>query len=441
MHRTRRYFLAMAFSLAFGGCTLPDPSAESPQNRENFEKDIGAPSASLEAFEGESRKAPSHSLAEIADFLCKMSVGNFPNWVMYPAYREYLAWGEEEAIAFMADRLEREYAPFYRARYRAISQFIAAHTRCTLAEDGVTAETDAAQAILFRFHQESPNVPNIPDIDEDDVWTVLAREDCQGGNALNALDEGENRDKGEAFRQRGHEMKASELEDACANKIKKRALSDDDWVKAWRAQLEAFWTGKNVKRHVRIVLEPSVLGDYVLRSNVRKNYMAPYETILILKDIDSYDFNSAKKRIDASCRRGTEACRVAAPFWNAAVASVEAAKRLWRDNVEMRVATMESIQLTGNRMVTRVAFDMENRGNTAFKNIEIQTDEATPRLCTMMKRSEIRDTHEFYLNPFEKNRGFCVIEGTLRPDLGLHFLMADSISPAANGESESHNIR
>ena len=107
--------IACVLPQQFGIAREPHSAAQSPS--------IGNPSHAIHPPSNE-------ELEQIAAFLCKMSLGAFPNWALYPMYREYLAPGEEDAIALMADVFEDEFSSAWRDRYRAIARFYANHALC-----------------------------------------------------------------------------------------------------------------------------------------------------------------------------------------------------------------------------------------------------------------------------------------------------------------------
>lgn len=339
-------------------------------------------------------------LRQIADFLCKMSVGAFPNWVLYPAYREYLLPGEEEAIAAMSEVIEDEFAADLRHRYRAISKFYARHAKCRLAVahdsagdalDRPTPPAPAAKGLRddrgnyhFTFEQRLPSIPNLPDAPT-------------------------------------HPVPNGDLE------------------KAWLDTIEDAWQGDYRENNVRIILKRDDDGRVFLLSDVRRQYLEPLESQRVALYTSPEQLSLAQRWLEDSCRRGTAACRDLSPYVDAAASYAADARNLWNDAVKSRIDARRTIQRSGARQDTVVVFDIDNPTEYRFSHIVFSTLEPTKRFCELRAMPDLQndsfaslresDAEPFIAKPNSSAQAICFLSGTLRPDIDLQIEIASPESP------------
>lgn len=335
-------------------------------------------------------------LAQIADFLCKMSVGAFPNWVLYPAYREYLLPGEEEAIAAMSEVIEDEFAADLRYRYRAISKFYARHAKCRLAApdvgaDDATPPDTAAKGLRdnrgnyhFTFEQRLPRIPNLPDAPT-------------------------------------HPVQNGDLE------------------KAWLDTIEDAWKGDYQENGVRIILKRDDDGHAFLLSDVRRQYLEPLEAQRVALCTSPEQLSLAQRWLEDSCRRGTAACRDLSPYVDAAASYAADARKLWNDAIKSRIDVRRTIQRSGSRQDTVVVFDIDNPTEYRFSHIVFSTLEPKKRFCELRAMPALQndsfanlresDAEPFIAKPNSSAQAICFISGTLRPDIDLQIEIASPESP------------
>lgn len=373
----------------------------------------------------------------IAEHLCAMSIGSFPNWAMYPAYREFLAPGEEDAVAALLGFFESDYVGVYKSRFRAISRFYARHARCRLAlADGENAlpdrdfggQPDNAGNLHFVFDQELPKVPNLPDYP-----AVSGGYDAVADSAPDA-----------GCADRVMTKKDASQHSGCA--------SEQNWL----TEIEKAWDGSFRAGRVRIILKPDGFGSYILNSDIRRSYLEPLEIQRIGMALSPQNIDVAAKLLADACRRRTIACKAVGPYLKAAQETIAEVKRMWNDGVKFDASARTSIQLNPGRQNTRVTVSVDNDSGIRFKNIWLRTAESSPRYCELQNSFENSDdlpnseqniaSPSFVLEPHARANAVCIIGNALRPDIALEFVYADATDPTdddvsdANARAQSSNL-
>lgn len=401
-------------------------------------------------------QSPSNEeLEQIAAFLCKMSLGAFPNWALYPMYRDYLAPGEEEAIALMADAFEDEFSSAWRDRYRAIARFYANHALC----QRIDPHADDAPEL-----EQNPS-PADPLDSESALALASGANPSAAGDSESAL----------ALANRANSSAAGDSESAVALAHRaspsaagdsQRIVRDDlgnyhfvfdqqlpvvpnlpDSPKSpstdgWLETIESAWQGDYRHYKVRIILSIDDTGHVFLNSDVKHQYVEPLESQRIAKYISPEQLNLAESWLAGSCKRKTAACRDLAPFLDAAKSYTATSQELWANATRVKIDSMKTIQRSGSRQDTVVVFDVDNPSLNTFSHIVFATKETKPRHCelrafpdslgdSLARLSEL-NTQPFVANPNSNAKALCFIDGTLRPDIELKILIASYKTPPAD---------
>ena len=402
--------IACVLPQQFGIAREPHSAAQSPS--------IGNPSHATHPPSNE-------ELEQIAAFLCKMSLGAFPNWALYPMYREYLAPGEEEAIALMADVFEDEFSSAWRDRYRAIARFYANHALCqridphaddapALEQNPSPADLLASESALALAHRANPSAAG-------DSQRIV-RDDL--GNYHFVFDQ--------------QLPVVPNLPDS------PKSPSADGWLET----IESAWQGDYRHYKVRIILSIDDTGHVFLNSDVKHQYVEPLESQRIARYTSPEQLNLAERWLAGSCKRKTAACRDLAPFLDAAKSYTATSQELWANATSVKIDSMKTIQRSGSRQDTVVVFDIDNPSLNTFSHIVFATKETKPRHCELrafpdslgdsLARLSERHTQPFVANPNSSAKALCFIDGTLRPDIELKILIASYKTPKFVNTSALH---
>ena len=462
--------IACVLPQQFGIAREPHSAAQSPS--------IGNPSHATHPPSNE-------ELEQIAAFLCKMSLGAFPNWALYPMYREYLAPGEEEAIALMADVFEDEFSSAWRDRYRAIARFYANHALCQRidphADDAPALEQNPSPADLLESesalalaHRANPSAAGDPASESALALAHRANPSATGDPASeSAL----------ALAHRANPSAtgdpASESAAALSNRANPSAAGDSQRIvrddlgnyhfvfdqqlpvvpnlpdspkspsaDGWLETIESAWQGDYRHYKVRIILSIDDTGHVFLNSDVKHQYVEPLESQRIARYTSPEQLNLAESWLAGSCKRKTAACRDLAPFLDAAKSYTATSQELWANATSVKIDSMKTIQRSGSRQDTVVVFDIDNPSLNTFSHIVFATKETKPRHCELrafpdslgdsLARLSERHTQPFVANPNSSAKALCFIDGTLRPDIELKILIASYKTPKFVNTSALH---
>lgn len=378
-------------------------------------------------------------LEQIAAFLCKMSLGAFPNWALYPMYRDYLAPGEEEAIALMADVFEDEFSIAWRDRYRAIARFYANHALCQRidphADDAPALEQNPSPAdpidpesALALAHRANPSVAGDPESESVLALAHRANLSAAGDSQRIVRDDLGNY----------HFVFDQQLPVVPNLPDSPKSPSTDGWLET----IESAWQGDYRHYKVRIILSIDDTGHVFLNSDVKHQYVEPLESQRIAKYISPEQLTLAERWLAGSCKRKTAACRDLAPFLDAAKSYTATSQELWANATRVKIDSMKTIQRSGSRQDTVVVFDVDNPSLNTFSHIVFATKETKPRHCELrafpdslgdsLARLSERHTQPFVANPNSSAKALCFIDGTLRPDIELKILIASYKTPPAD---------
>ena len=462
--------IACVLPQQFGIAREPHSAAQSPS--------IGNPSHAIHPPSNE-------ELEQIAAFLCKMSLGAFPNWALYPMYREYLAPGEEEAIALMADVFEDEFSSAWRDRYRAIARFYANHALCQRidphADDAPALEQNPSPADLLESesalalaHRANPSAAGDPASESALALAHRANPSATGDPASeSAL----------ALAHRANPSAAgdpaSESAAALSNRANPSAAGDSQRIvrddlgnyhfvfdqqlpvvpnlpdspkspstDGWLETIESAWQGDYRHYKVRIILSIDDTGHVFLNSDVKHQYVEPLESQRIARYTSPEQLTLAERWLAGSCKRKTAACRDLAPFLDAAKSYTATSQELWANATSVKIDSMKTIQRSGSRQDTVVVFDIDNPSLNTFSHIVFATKETKPRHCELrafpdslgdsLARLSERHTQPFVANPNSSAKALCFIDGTLRPDIELKILIASYKTPKFVNTSALH---
>ena len=383
-------------------------------------------------------QSPSNEeLEQIAAFLCKMSLGAFPNWALYPMYRDYLAPGEEEAIALMADAFEDEFSSAWRDRYRAIARFYANHALC----QRIDPHADDAPAL-----EQNPSPADPLDSESVAALSNRANPSAAGDSeSAAALSPGANPSAaGDSQRivrddlGNYHFVFDQQLPVVPNLPDSPKSPSTDGWLET----IESAWQGDYRHYKVRIILSIDDTGHVFLNSDVKHQYVEPLESQRIAKYISPEQLTLAERWLAGSCKRKTAACRDLAPFLDAAKSYTATSQELWANATRVKIDSMKTIQRSGSRQDTVVVFDVDNPSLNTFSHIVFATKETKPRHCELrafpdslgdsLARLPERHTQPFVANPNSSAKALCFIDGTLRPDIELKILIASYKTPPAD---------
>ena len=378
-------------------------------------------------------------LEQIAAFLCKMSLGAFPNWALYPMYRDYLAPGEEEAIALMADAFEDEFSSAWRDRYRAIARFYANHALC----QRIDPHADDAPAL-----EQNPSPADPLDSESAAALSPGANPSATGDPASESVATLSNRANPSAA---GDSQRISRDDLGNYHFVFDQQLpvvpnlpdspkspSTDGWLET----IESAWQGDYRHYKVRIILSIDDTGHVFLNSDVKHQYVEPLESQRIARYTSPEQLNLAERWLAGSCKRKTAACRDLAPFLDAAKSYTATSQELWANATRVKIDSMKTIQRSGSRQDTVVVFDVDNPSLNTFSHIVFATKETKPRHCelrafpdslgdSLARLSEL-NTQPFVANPNSSAKALCFIDGTLRPDIELKILIASYKTPPAD---------
>lgn len=422
--------IACVLPQQFGIAREPHSAAQSPS--------IGNPSHATHPPSNE-------ELEQIAAFLCKMSLGAFPNWALYPMYREYLAPGEEEAIALMADVFEDEFSSAWRDRYRAIARFYANHALCQRidphADDAPALEQNPSPADLLESesalalaHRANPSATGDPASESAATLSNRANPSAAGDSQRIVRDDLGNY----------HFVFDQQLPVVPNLPDSPKSPSADGWLET----IESAWQGDYRHYKVRIILSIDDTGHVFLNSDVKHQYVEPLESQRIARYTSPEQLNLAESWLADSCKRKTAACRDLAPFLDAAKSYTATSQELWVNATRVKIDSMKTIQRSGSRQDTVVVFDIDNPSLNTFSHIVFATKETKPRHCELrafpdslgdsLARLSERHTQPFVANPNSSAKALCFIDGTLRPDIELKILIASYKTPKFVNTSALH---
>ena len=422
--------IACVLPQQFGIAREPHSAAQSPS--------IGNPSHAIHPPSNE-------ELEQIAAFLCKMSLGAFPNWALYPMYREYLAPGEEEAIALMADVFEDEFSSAWRDRYRAIARFYANHALCQRidphADDAPALEQNPSPADLLESesalalaHRANPSAAGDPASESAATLSNRANPSAAGDSQRIVRDDLGNY----------HFVFDQQLPVVPNLPDSPKSPSADGWLET----IESAWQGDYRHYKVRIILSIDDTGHVFLNSDVKHQYVEPLESQRIARYTSPEQLNLAESWLADSCKRKTAACRDLAPFLDAAKSYTATSQELWANATSVKIDSMKTIQRSGSRQDTVVVFDIDNPSLNTFSHIVFATKETKPRHCELrafpdslgdsLARLSERHTQPFVANPNSSAKALCFIDGTLRPDIELKILIASYKTPKFVNTSALH---
>lgn len=420
--------IACVLPQQFGIAREPHSAAQSPS--------IGNPSHATHPPSNE-------ELEQIAAFLCKMSLGAFPNWALYPMYREYLAPGEEEAIALMADVFEDEFSSAWRDRYRAIARFYANHALCQRidphADDAPALEQNPSPADLLESesalalaHRANPSATGDPASAA--TLSNRANPSAAGDSQRIVRDDLGNY----------HFVFDQQLPVVPNLPDSPKSPSADGWLET----IESAWQGDYRHYKVRIILSIDDTGHVFLNSDVKHQYVEPLESQRIARYTSPEQLTLAESWLADSCKRKTAACRDLAPFLDAAKSYTATSQELWANATSVKIDSMKTIQRSGSRQDTVVVFDIDNPSLNTFSHIVFATKETKPRHCELrafpdslgdsLARISERHTQPFVANPNSSAKALCFIDGTLRPDIELKILIASYKTPKFVNTSALH---
>ena len=420
--------IACVLPQQFGIAREPHSAAQSPS--------IGNPSHATHPPSNE-------ELEQIAAFLCKMSLGAFPNWALYPMYREYLAPGEEEAIALMADVFEDEFSSAWRDRYRAIARFYANHALCQRidphADDAPALEQNPSPADLLESesalalaHRANPSATGDPESAA--ALSNRANPSAAGDSQRIVRDDLGNY----------HFVFDQQLPVVPNLPDSPKSPSADGWLET----IESAWQGDYRHYKVRIILSIDDTGHVFLNSDVKHQYVEPLESQRIARYTSPEQLTLAERWLAGSCKRKTAACRDLAPFLDAAKSYTATSQELWANATSVKIDSMKTIQRSGSRQDTVVVFDIDNPSLNTFSHIVFATKETKPRHCELrafpdslgdsLARLSERHTQPFVANPNSSAKALCFIDGTLRPDIELKILIASYKTPKFVNTSALH---
>ena len=422
--------IACVLPQQFGIAREPHSAAQSPS--------IGNPSHATHPPSNE-------ELEQIAAFLCKMRLGAFPNWALYPMYREYLAPGEEEAIALMADVFEDEFSSAWRDRYRAIARFYANHALCQRidphADDAPALEQNPSPADLLESesalalaHRANPSATGDPASESVATLSNRANPSAAGDSQRIVRDDLGNY----------HFVFDQQLPVVPNLPDSPKSPSADGWLET----IESAWQGDYRHYKVRIILSIDDTGHVFLNSDVKHQYVEPLESQRIARYTSPEQLNLAESWLADSCKRKTAACRDLAPFLDAAKSYTATSQELWANATSVKIDSMKTIQRSGSRQDTVVVFDIDNPSLNTFSHIVFATKETKPRHCELrafpdslgdsLARLSERHTQPFVANPNSSAKALCFIDGTLRPDIELKILIASYKTPKFVNTSALH---
>ena len=422
--------IACVLPQQFGIAREPHSAAQSPS--------IGNPSHAIHPPSNE-------ELEQIAAFLCKMSLGAFPNWALYPMYREYLAPGEEEAIALMADVFEDEFSSAWRDRYRAIARFYANHALCqridphaddapALEQNPSPADLLASESALALAHRANPSAAGDPASESALALAHRANPSAAGDSQRIVRDDLGNY----------HFVFDQQLPVVPNLPDSPKSPSADGWLET----IESAWQGDYRHYKVRIILSIDDTGHVFLNSDVKHQYVEPLESQRIARYTSPEQLTLAERWLAGSCKRKTAACRDLAPFLDAAKSYTATSQELWANATSVKIDSMKTIQRSGSRQDTVVVFDIDNPSLNTFSHIVFATKETKPRHCELrafpdslgdsLARLSERHTQPFVANPNSSAKALCFIDGTLRPDIELKILIASYKTPKFVNTSALH---
>ena len=422
--------IACVLPQQFGIAREPHSAAQSPS--------IGNPSHAIHPPSNE-------ELEQIAAFLCKMSLGAFPNWALYPMYREYLAPGEEDAIALMADVFEDEFSSAWRDRYRAIARFYANHALCQRidphADDAPALEQNPSPADLLESesafalaHRANPSATGDPASESVLALAHRANPSAAGDSQRIVRDDLGNY----------HFVFDQQLPVVPNLPDSPKSPSADGWLET----IESAWQGDYRHYKVRIILSIDDTGHVFLNSDVKHQYVEPLESQRIARYTSPEQLTLAERWLAGSCKRKTAACRDLAPFLDAAKSYTATSQELWANATSVKIDSMKTIQRSGSRQDTVVVFDIDNPSLNTFSHIVFATKETKPRHCELrafpdslgdsLARLSERHTQPFVANPNSSAKALCFIDGTLRPDIELKILIASYKTPKFVNTSALH---
>ncbi len=305
---------------------------------------------------------------DIALELCQFSRGAFPNWMQYLSIIPYLAPNEASALQYMAEQLLAEIPMHDRARYLAVSEFIAQNTICSLHDSEVGR--DQTGALAFSFAQQYPVVPNIPDAD------------CR------------------------------DLTDACIQK--------------WVILLTNHWKRDYRDQQISIVLQPdSSSRHYIMRSNIDRSYALPLKIRSFWLALEQFDFDLASHHLALICQSDVEKCTNLRAHLDTDLEFARQTAALFEQQVSVDNIRFQAVSLTGNSGYVAAELSLSHHGNGHFNHIVLKTDELKPQYCELQASRSYITSDPLALPPGSQAKSWCILRKNTSPQIKFSTIIAD----------------
>ena len=365
--RVACFFAFTLFTAVAYACSSEPVQAERPdQSHAYLPANDGSSAKTLTVPPGSNEPV----LQDIALELCQYSRGAFPNWMQYGAVIPYLAPNEASAIQYVAERLIAEVPVPDRARYLAVSDFIAQNSICTL--QSADARRDQTGAMAFAFAQQYPVVPNVPDID------------CR------------------------------EPSDTC--------------IAQWVTQLKKYWNGDYLDHPISIVLQPDASAmHYIMRSNIERSFALPLKLRSFWQSLERYEFDNAAQNLGLICDSDAGECKKLQAYLDTDIEFAKQNAARFDQQVSVDDIRFQAVSLTGNSGYVAAELSLTHHGSHKFEHILLKTNEAKPQFCELQASRTYLTNDPLSLEPGARTKSWCILRQNTSPQIKFYTVIANSI--------------
>ncbi len=281
----------------------------------------------------------------------------------------YLAPNEAKAIQYVAERLLAEVPEPDRAKYLAVSDFIAQNSICTL--QSADARRDQTGAMAFAFAQQYPVVPNVPDID------------CH------------------------------ELSDTC--------------IAQWVTQIKKYWDAEYVDREISIVLQPDAFSHYIMRSSIERSFAMPLKLRSFWRSLERYEFENAAQNLEVICDSDVGECQKLQAYLNTDIEFAKQTAALFDQQVSVDNIRFQAVSLTGNSGYVAAELSLTHHGSHKFEHILLKTNEAKPQFCELQASRTYLTNDPLSLAPGAQTKSWCILRQNTSPQIKFYTVIANYI--------------
>jgi len=348
---------SLIFLTTLLSCVACNRSADqSPQDNtpQTYNLSNGTPTESIDLKLAES----------IAQKICQLSDGPFPNWPRVDEFKQWLTTSEVAAVHRVERAFRKHISQQQMPIYEATSRFIAQNTTCDLK----FKENDDFNNIQYTFLQKTPFVPT-------------ATPQSTSHSTYNA----------------------------------------DDYLAAYNAA----WKGEARSRIVNIVLFKEG-SHWKLSSNVEKNFADPLDEKEAISTfttaLDHGELDVAQWILLSLCAQDKKACSSYNDLYDAAskqfsVNAAFAQQYLVIDNLKLTAIVQNSIL-----PYTAAKLSITNNSDKSISNITMKSTEPEPQYCVLQATRQKRGDDPITIPPHQSVTAYCALSAQTKPFAQLEWL-------------------